>query len=320
MSVCARRPNRFAGPALVLALFGAFAGCQLYRGPERPVPLPPDTNPSELVDADDVAESLSPLDGEELVNAAEKVRKGRKPSRDPEKKYEILCLSGGAVYGAYSAGVLVGWTDAGTRPQFDVVTGISVGATIAPFAFLGPEYDCVLKWLLTTAKTEDVYTIRRQLRGLFSESIADNEQGVRRLEGVITDEVVRRIGEEHRKGRRLYVGSTNLDTKRLVVWDIGAIAAKGGPESRKLIIGVIVASAAIPAFFPSVRIPVSIDGQYFEELHVDGGVTRSMFFRPPYVPPDKREGFGPDALYATNLYMLVAGKIYPDRRGCGPEP
>jgi hypothetical protein len=215
--------------------------------------------------------------------------------------------------------VLAGWTKAGTRPQFDVVTGISVGATIAPFAFLGPEYDCVLEQLLTTARREDVYTIRRQIRGLFSESIADNEAAVRRYEAVLTDDVVRRIADEHRKGRRLYVGSTNLDTKRLVVWDLGAIAAKDAPESRRLIIGAIVASASIPAFFPSVRVPVAIDGQYFEEMHVDGGVTRSMFFRPPYVPPDKRESFGPDALYGTNLYLLVAGKVYPDPEGVRPR-
>ncbi|MFO0849406.1 MAG: patatin-like phospholipase family protein [Gemmataceae bacterium] len=315
MTARACRPARFAGPALVLALAAVLAGCRLQRGPDRPVPLPPDTSPADLIDADDPAESLNPLDGEELANAAERVRKSRKPSRDPEKKYEILCLSGGAVYGAYSAGVLVGWTQAGTRPQFDVVTGISVGATIAPFAFLGPEYDCTLQWLLTTARQEDVFTIRRQIRGLFSESVADNAAGVRRLESVITDDVVRRLAEEHRKGRRCYVGSTNLDTKRLVVWDLGAIAARGGPASRKLIVGAIVASASIPAFFPSVRVPVEIDGQYYEEMHVDGGVTRSMFFRPPYVPPDKREGFGPDALYGTNLYMLVAGKMYPDPEG-----
>jgi hypothetical protein len=315
MSARARRLVRFAGPAHVLALAAVLAGCQLQRGPTRPVPLPPDTNPSELIDADDPAESLNPLDGEELINVAERVRKSHKPSRDPAKKYEILCVSGGAVYGAYSAGVMVGWTASGQRPTFDVVTGISTGALIAPFAFLGPEYDCVLQQSYTTTRSEDLYTIRRQIRGLFAESIADNTPFVRRLEAQVTDEVVRKIAAEHRKGRRLYVGSTNLDTKRLVVWDLGAIAAKEAPYSRRLIVGAIVASASIPAFFPSVRVPVEIDGRYYEEMHVDGAVTRSMFFRPPYIPPDRREEFGPDALYGTNLYMLIAGKLYPDPEG-----
>jgi hypothetical protein len=112
-------------PVTVAAL--VICGC-LTRGQERPVPLPPGASPSDIIDRDDPAESLNPLTADELTRAAEAIRQSRKPKRPPDKTYNILCLSGGGVYGAFSSGVLVGWTDTGKRPNFDVVTGISAGA------------------------------------------------------------------------------------------------------------------------------------------------------------------------------------------------
>lgn len=308
-------------------LFVALAGCNLVQGPERPLPLPDGVIPEQVIDADDPVESVTPLRPDDLarvgklIQAEQKKRideeRAKNPNAPPPRKYNILALSGGAVYGAYSAGVLCGWTlsglppEKGGRPEFDVVTGISTGALIAGFAFLGPKYDDLLRREYTTVRTEDLYTRQRSLRRIFAESFVDNTAFRRRVDAVFTDCVMREIAAEHEKGRRLYIGTTNADTKRIVLWDIGAIARRGTEDARRLIVDVVVASASIPAFFPPVRINVTIDGRPYEEVHVDGSVSRSLFFRPPYFPDDQREAVGPDTLAGSNLYVLVAGKINP---------
>jgi hypothetical protein len=314
-------PARFALRVAVLLLAaGGVLGCGLFRDPPpRTLPLPAGRGPNDLIDADAPAESLDPFDPVELVRAAERVRLTRKPAKEPEKKYNLLLLSGGAVYGAYSAGVLVGMTQAGKRPEFDVVTGISVGALIAAISFLGPDYDEELTSQVIAYQSDDYYTIRRSLRQLFSESVADNSPLRRRAERLVTMEYLAKVAAEHKKGRRLYIGSTNLDTKRLVVWDMGAIATRGTPEARCLYIDCLMASSAVPGFFPSVRFNTAVDGESFEELHVDGGVSRAIFFRLPYVPPAQREAFGVESLYGSNLYAMVAGKLYADPAAVKPR-
>ena len=321
MRRCASQILLFAALATTLAT-GA-VGCRAYRGPARTVPLPPNTRPEELVDADDPAESLNPLTADELTGAAEELKAVRKRKAKAAggdgKTYEFLLLSGGAVYGAYSAGVLAGWTAHGSRPQFDVVTGISTGALIAPFAFLGPQYDGVVRGQYTSVTNKDLFTIRRQVRALFAESIADVSPFRDRLYQTIDYTVIRAVAAEHAKGRRCFVGSTNLDTKRLIVWDLGAIAARNTPADDILFREAIIASASIPGFFPTVRFQVLIDNMAFEELHVDGGISQSMFFRAPHVEPSKREAFGPQSLAGSNLFMLVAGKLFPDPEGVKPR-
>lgn len=325
-----RRVGRRIAAVVCFAL--AVVGCGVFpRGVDRPVPLPPNVNPEQVIDADNPIESVTPLRPDELAEAGDLIRAdrqkrqeekrradevaGRKPVQ--RKKYNILALSGGAVYGAYSAGVLVGWSqsglppDAGGRPEFDVVTGISTGALIAPFAFLGPEYDEVIRREYTSVRNEDLFTRRRSLRNILSQSLVDNTPFRQRIERAANPCVLAAIAAEHDKGRRLYIGTTNLDTKRIVLWDVGAIAKRGTPEAYKLIHDVIVASASIPAFFPPVKINVTIDGVPYEELHVDGSVTRSLFFRPPHFTPEERQRVDPDTLADSNLYVLVAGKIDP---------
>jgi hypothetical protein len=305
---------------LAAGVLAGLVGCALFRDPPpRQLPLPAGRGPNDLIDADQPAESIDPLDPVELVRAAERVKLTRKPAKEPEKKYNFLVISGGAVYGAYSSGVLIGMTQAGKRPEFDVVTGISVGALIAAITFLGPENDPELERQVTAFQSEDYYTYRRSLRQLFSESVADNSPLRRRAEQLVTMEYLAKVAAEHKKGRRLYIGSTNLDTKRLVIWDMGAIASRGTPEARCLYIDCLMASSAVPGFFPSVRFNTTVDGQAFEELHVDGGVSRAIFFRLPYVPPAQREAFGVESLYGSNLYALVAGKLYADPAAVKPR-
>ncbi|MBP3958656.1 patatin-like phospholipase family protein [Gemmata sp. G18] len=248
---------------------------------------------------------------EDLLAFAEKARTSTKPPVPFPKKH-ILVVTGGGSYGAYPAGVLVGWTATGTRPEFDVVTGISTGALLGAFAFLGSSEDGELQRCYTTLRSSDIYRKNRLIPALLSESLADSSPLNKVIHQVATDARIARFAEEHRKGRRFYVGTTDLDARRAVVWDMGAIAARDTPESRELFRKVLLASASIPGFFPPVRIPVTVEGKRFVERHIDGGTTSSMFFAPPWVPHAEHEKLPVGWLYGSEVYVLVAGKMYPD--------
>ncbi|MBY5934949.1 patatin-like phospholipase family protein [Tateyamaria omphalii] len=196
----------------------------------------------------------------------------------------ILALSGGGPDGAYGAGVLNGWTATGQRPEFDIVTGISTGAIIAPFAFLGPDYDGSLTRFYTTTDTTRIARFRILPAVISGGALADNAPLARAIEEELTDAHIRRIGEEHRKGRRLIIGTTNMDAERPVLWDIGELANVNTPEAFALVRRVILASAAIPVFFQPVRIPVSDGTSVKEELHVDGALTQQIFTYPSDLP------------------------------------
>jgi predicted acylesterase/phospholipase RssA len=254
----------------------------------------------------------------DLYRVGEEVRASKLGTAKSSGK-TCLALSGGGAYGAFQAGLLVGWTEAGTRPQFDCVTGVSTGALVAGLAFLGPDYDDELRRVYTTLKTEDIFILKRGLRSLLSESLADTSPLARQIDRVITLEAVSRLAAEHLKGRRLYVGTTDMDGRRPVVWDIGAIAAKNEPGARDLIAKLFLASAAIPAFFPPVEIPVEVDGRRLVERHIDGGTTQNLFFRPPYIPLEYRHRPPADYLAGTDLYVIVAGKLYADPEQVSPK-
>ena len=188
-----------------------------------------------------------------------------------------LVLSGGGSNGAFGAGYLNGWTETGNRPTFKLVTGISTGALIAPYAFLGPDYDAKLKEVFTTVTNKDIYEFRSPFTVLKKDSLARTDRLALKLEEAIDDQMLRAIAAEHLRGRRLYVGTTNLDAQRLVVWNMGAIAASGDSGSIDLFRKVLLASASIPVAFPPVYIGVEVDGQRFDEMHVDGGVIAEFF-------------------------------------------
>ncbi len=191
---------------------------------------------------------------ERLSVAKEQLRE-----RDPDaggKTVDYLAVSGGGADGAFGAGLLVGWTAAGDRPEFAIVTGISTGALIAPFAFLGPEQDALLKTFYTTTSTKDVIRKRPLLSILRGASVATSEPLLKTLQEIFDEEMMAAIAAEHKKGRRLYIGTTNLDADRPVIWNIGAIAASGHPRSAELVADVLLASASIPGVFPPVFIEV----------------------------------------------------------------
>jgi hypothetical protein len=307
--------------AVGFVILGILAvGCR--GGGESVSPARAGLNTRDLIDlaAQAEAEELTPTS--QLAAAAERLRKDRQEKLADQSKKEggqatikpsrnVLCLSGGGSFGAYTAGVLIGWTEQGGRPDFDVVTGISTGALIAPFAFLGPKYDDQLKHFYTALETKDLYRLR-PLRALFGEAFADTAPMAARLGAFLTCEVVTEIAAEHRRGRRLYVGTTEEEGKQFVVWDVGAIADRGTPADRDLILKILLGSSAPSGFFPSSKIDVAVDGRRYTERHVDGGVSQQVFFRPPYVPPEERSDVAARDLAGTKVYVIVAGKLYAD--------
>ena len=188
-----------------------------------------------------------------------------------------LAISGGGGDGAYGAGILNGWSKAGTRPQFEVVTGISTGALSAPYAFLGSAYDDKLKEIYTTIDDKDIMKKNGPIDAVFGTSLTDNSPLKALVAKYVTQDLLDKIAIEGGKGRRLLIGTTNLDAQRPVVWDMTAIAASGNPDRLQRFRNVLVASAAIPGVFPPQLIKVTADGKVYEELHVDGGTTTQAF-------------------------------------------
>jgi len=223
-------------------------------------------------------DTIPPGIQERIAEIKEQVRE-----KEPEAKYEpvdYLAISGGGANGAFGAGLLVGWTAADNRPEFRIVAGISTGALIAPFAFLGPEYDAKLKKLYTTTSTKDILEKRPLLSMLTADSAADTKPLRKLLEDVIDVKMLEEIVVEHDKGRRLFIGTTNLDAKRPVIWSIGIIAKSGAPNALQLVHDILVASASIPGAFNPVYIEVEADGRRYDEIHVDGGTSSQVFLYP----------------------------------------
>ena len=189
----------------------------------------------------------------------------------------ILVLSGGGADGAFGAGVLVGWSETGLRPRFDVVTGVSTGALMATLVFLGSEYDSVLKDVYTTVDSDDIYK-KKGIKAVFSDSLLDYTPLKDKVESLVTDELLDRVAREHNAGRRLYVATTNLDSGDVVVWDMGFIAASGHPDRVKIYQQVLLASAAVPGLFKPVYIRPS-ESSKARQMHVDGGVKAPVLLR-----------------------------------------
>jgi hypothetical protein len=276
---------RAAAACLLLAFL---AGCaSIVR-----LPAPP---PQQLsaIDVLGVPETRFWADGdpasiiafyERLLSRREAARPMGRGGRIPPGHF--LALSGGADDGAFGAGVLVGWTETGQRPQFELVTGISAGALIAPFAFLGPSYDPQLRALFTEIAPSDVAQLGRlALSVLFREALADTTPLARLIERHADAAMLQAIAAEYQRGRLLLIGTVNLDVGRPVIWNIGAIAASGHPEALNLFRRILLASASIPGAFPPVMIDVEADGRAFQEMHVDGGAAMQVFLYPARLRP-----------------------------------
>lgn len=224
-----------------------------------------------------------------------------------EGRFDLLAISGGAYDGAYGAGVITGWTRAGSRPKFTIVTGVSAGALIAPLAFLGPDYDRELaRAFVGMGRILD----ESGVLSIFSSSDARRQT----LAGIISEFVDRKllaaIAREHAKGRRLLVVTTNLDAQRGVVWDMGAIASSRHPDARRLFIDVLTASSSVPGVFAPTYIPVVANGRVFREMHVDGGATTQVFTLPEAV---LAEGMPRrDVIAPSTIWVVVNNRLSPD--------
>lgn len=197
-------------------------------------------------------------------------------------RIDILALSGGGPDGAFGAGLLSGWTQTGARPVPEIVTGVSIGAVIAPIAFLGSRYDYMLAALSKTgAEGFKLAVSPTSLAGVSGVFSARNVEAF--VSRVVTEEVVEDIAAAHRDGRRLYVATTNIDAQRMAIWDLGAIATSGFGNPRMAIVEIIVAAASIPAAFPAQPIRTSSNGKELIELHVDGGTISQIWIPDPVI-------------------------------------
>jgi predicted acylesterase/phospholipase RssA len=221
----------------------------------------------------------------------------------PSKPGPWLALSSGGSDGAFGAGLLNGLTASGKRPDYSVVTGVSTGALIAPFAFAGPHYDDKLRDLFTKITAADIFEA-----GSTGESFVDTWPLKDLIAKEITPELLATIATAHKSGRRLFIVTTDLDAERSVVWNMGAIAAHGGNDALTLFRTVLLASSAIPGGFPPVLIDVESNGKHFQEMHVDGGVGGQFFVAPAALMASSSDY----RLPATALYVVVDSGLQPE--------
>lgn len=216
-----------------------------------------------------------------------------------------LALSGGGADGAYGVGVLNGWTAARTRPTFSVVSGVSTGGLIAPFAFLGSQYDDTLREVYTSGIAESLLNDPSIMRVLFGSGLFGNTRLRELVARYVGPELMAQVARENARGRKLLVVTTDLDTQRTAIWDMGKIAAVGTPEALKLFRDVMAASASIPLVFPPIMIDAEGQGRKFQEMHVDGGVTAPVLTLPEaLLTQDRLPGNA-----RMNIYILVNKKI-----------
>lgn len=216
-----------------------------------------------------------------------------------------LGLSGGGSVGAFGAGVISGWPH-NTRPEFTLVTGVSTGAMIAPFAFAGPEWNDALRRAFL-----DPAVVGLTVTGLGAMGRPSLYSGVplsRLVERHATPELIATIAQRHRDGSRLLIATTNIDSLETTVWNMGAIAVAAqetADQQRavRLFRSIIVGSASVPGYFPPIVLPNA--GR--SELHVDGAVNAPLILLPEAVATRDISG----RLRPLRLYVIVNGQVEP---------
>jgi hypothetical protein len=237
----------------------------------------------------------------ETVSGLSQVLAGKPPTHLPGQPLNVLVMSGGGKYGAFTAGALAGWTQSGTRPTFDIATGISSGAVTATLAFLGPKYDHLLAENFTTLKRSDLFRWQ-PIRGLIKGTgLMTSEPLERILDRDVNEALMADLCEAHMSGRRLYIGTGNILTNRFAVWDLGAIACSGRPDALKLIRKILLASCSVPGVVRPVEFQVEVNGVCYTEWHGDAGNFAQAFVRSPGRIPA-----------GSTFWVLSAGKVYRD--------
>lgn len=231
-----------------------------------------------------------------------------------------LAVSGGAYDGAFGAGLLTGWSSTGTRPDFALVTGVSTGALIAPFVFIGPQYDSQLKNFFTETRSDNIFIVDvwKVISGLAGGmALTDSSPLANKIEEAVTPEVLEQIAHEYKRGKQLLIGTTNLEAQRGVIWDIGKIAASGEPGALQLVHKIMLASASVPGLFKPVFIDVTVAGQHYNEIHADGGITSQVFAYPMKVSRGIIDEMKRLRL-RRDLYIVRNSKIAPEYQPMKP--
>lgn len=224
----------------------------------------------------------------------------------PNRTTTYLALSGGGGDGAFGAGLLTGWTETRRRPEFTVVSGVSTGALIAPFAFLGPAYDDTMRQIYTGGLGATLFESPSVINAVFGPGLFESNRLLMLSRQFVTADVIAAVAREHRRGRRLLILTTNLDAQRPVLWNMGEIAASGVPGSDELFRQVMTASASIPGVFTPTMITAQSGGRFFEEMHVDGGVVSNVFILPEHMLSQHLRG--PSRI---DIYVIMNGKLDP---------
>ena len=245
------------------------------------------------------------------------------PATAPLPELDLLGISGGGENGAFGAGLLNGWTERGGRPTFFLVTGISTGALSAPFAFVGPSADAQLKSVYTDITLADVLVQRGYTAAIWNDAMADNSPLFRTISRHLDEAMLAEIGRAYAGGRLLLIGTSNLDAQMPVIWNIGAIAQSGHPKALDTVRRILLASSAIPGAFAPVLFDATLDGQPYQELHVDGGAFAQVFLYPPSVSRFRRERMARRLPVApTRAWVIRNARLDPewasvDRRTLG---
>lgn len=259
-------------------------------------------------------QALSKAGIEKILNDIKESTEAKKGSSKSDIA-NYLSISGGGDNGAFGAGLLTGWTAHGDRPTFDLVTGVSTGALIAPFAYLGSEYDPVLKAVYTETQPSDIFLERGLLGALFGEAMGDTTPLFRLITKYIDADLLKKIGDEYsRSNRWLLVATTNLDTGTPVIWNMSKLAQIGTPDALTLFRKILLASAAIPGVFPPVMIDVVADDKNYQEMHVDGGATMSVFLYPAALGAVAREEHVVSSAKNRKAYIIRNSRIDADWR------
>lgn len=296
----------------LLALLGQ--GCST---PPRKDAVPQSlTNQAEIPGLPGVRFRLSNL--EPLIREAqESVQRERaylasQGQKGPLPPAVFLAVSGGGDAGAFGAGLLNGWSAAGNRPQFKLVTGISTGALIAPFAFLGPKYDGRLKQFYTELGPQDIVEKRSLFAAITNDALADNRPLWNRVAKEVDRALLDEIAAEYEKGRLLLVATTDLDARQPVIWNLTKIASSRDPRALELFRAVMVSSAAIPGAFPPTLFDVEVDGRSYQEMHVDGGASAQVFLYPPGINLKQVSAKAAPKQRERQAYIIRNARIDPE--------
>lgn len=227
-------------------------------------------------------------------------------------QWQLLAVSGGGENGAFGAGLLCGWTEQGSRPVFDLVTGISTGGLTAPFAFLGPDYDRELRAVYTEITPDRVMLRRWLTAAVLDDALADNAPLFETISQYVDRRMLDLIARGYRAGRLLLITSTDLDAQQPVIWNIGAIAASGHPRALDTIRRILLASSAIPGALPPTMFDVTLDGRPHQEMHVDGGAFAQTFLYPTALTAQRRRRMAAgETVLAANAFIIRNGRLAP---------